>query len=581
MIVGIDLGTSNSLVAAWLDGKHVLIPNALGKLLTPSVVSMLESGDIVVGQAARDRLLTHPTRTAAAFKRYMGSDHRLLLAGRGFRPEELSALVLRQLKEDAETFLGTRIEEAVITVPAYFSDAQRKATKAAGQIAGLRVERLLNEPTAAALAYGLDSIRETGAEARILVVDLGGGTFDVSILELFHGVMEVRATAGDNYLGGEDFVDVIVDAFVGEVGAAAGIPPRTDLRAGNYTAPHPVHAVLRRQAELAKLALSEGPEATIAFTHEGRALTWTITQERFTLLSEKLLQRLRQPLARAVRDARLKPDDLTQIVMAGGATRMPDVRRMIARLFGRLPSQSINPDEVVARGAAVQAGLKMRDAALDEVVLTDVAPFTLGIEISRVGADKVRQTGLFSPILERNTVIPASRVETFATANDNQGSIDVAIYQGEARLVKDDIHLGTINVRVPRAKAGQETIGVRFTYDVSGLLEVEVTVTSTGEKVLKVIEGNPGVLTAEQIETRRQELAALKVHPREEAANVALLAEAERMYEESLGFEREQIGRLIDAFRAVVESQDRRAIEHARDTLARQLQGVFEQPFDL
>jgi molecular chaperone HscC len=581
MIVGIDLGTSNSLVAVWRDGTHMLIPNALGHVLTPSVVSMLDNGDIVVGEAARDRLMTHPQRTAAAFKRYMGSDHMLRLGGRGFRPEELSALVLRQLKEDAETFLGARVDEAVITVPAYFSDAQRKATKAAGQIAGLRVERLLNEPTAAALAYGLDSMRGSGEDARILVVDLGGGTFDVSILELFHGVMEVRATAGDNYLGGEDFVDAIVDAFVAEVGAAAGIPPRTDLRAAGFVAPHPTHALLRRQAELAKRALSEAPQTTITVTHEGAPVSWTLSQERFAQLAEKLLQRLRQPLARAVRDARLRPDELTQIVMAGGATRMPDVRRMVARLFGRLPSQSINPDEVVARGAAVQAGLKARDAALDEVVLTDVSPFTLGIEISRMGADKIRQSGLFSPILERNTVIPASRVETFSTASDNQNAIDVAIYQGEARLVKDNIRLGAIEVRVPRAKAGQEKIDVRFTYDVSGLLEVEVTVVSTGEKVQKIIEGNPGVLTAEQIEIRRRELAGLKVHPREEAANIAVLARAERMYEESLGFEREQIGRWIDAFRGTVESQDRRAIDHARDTLARQIEGIFDQPFDL
>jgi len=223
----------------------------------------------------------------------------------------------------------------------------------------------------------------------------------------------------------------------------------------------------------------------------------------------------------------------------------------------------------------------MRDSALDEVVLTDVAPFTLGIEISRVGPDKVRHAGLFSPILERNTVIPASRVETFTTINDNQGSIDVMIYQGEARLVRDNILLGSLKVRVPRAKAGQETIAVRFTYDVSGLLEVEVTVVSTGEKLLKLIEGNPGVLTAEQIDKRREELAALKVHPREEAANVAVLAQAERMYEESLGVEREQIGRWIDSFHGAVEAQDRRVIEQARETLAKRLQGVFEQPFDL
>jgi molecular chaperone HscC len=580
MIVGIDLGTSNSLVGVWRDGKHELIPNALGKLLTPSAVTMLDTGDIVVGEAARERAMTHPRQTATAFKRYMGSDHTILLAGRGFRPEELSALVLKSLKDDAEVFLGTTVTEAVVTVPAYFSDAQRKATRAAGQLAGLRVDRLLNEPTAAALAYGLDRLRESGEEARILVVDLGGGTFDVSILELFHGVMEVRASAGDNFLGGEDFVDVIVDAFIDEVGFSAGVPRRGDSATGTFIAGNAAHAALRRQAEHAKIRLSDQERVTLEVPHDGKMLRWEIDQPRFAKLCEPLIARLRAPLARAVRDARVKPEELTHVVLAGGATRMPEVRRMIARLFGRLPFQTINPDEVVARGAAVQAGLKARDAALDEVVMTDVSPFSLGIDSSRLGPDGVRLHGLFAPIIERNTVIPASREERFTTVQDYQTSINVVIYQGEARLVRDNVKLGELRVRVPRRRAGEESIKVRFTYDVSGLLEVVVTVVSTGDKAETLIEGNPGVLTAEQIGERRKALEALKVHPREQAENVAVMARAERLFEESLGRARKELGEWITDFTAILERQDVRAIELARQELSGKLANIDRSPFD-
>ncbi len=577
MIIGIDLGTSNSLVGVWRDGRHELIPNPLGRLLTPSVVTMLDNGEIAVGEAARDRLLSHPKRTAAAFKRYMGSDRIVLLGGRGFRPEELSAFVLRALKDDAEAYLGERVEEAVITVPAYFNDTQRKATKAAGELAGLKVERLLNEPTAAALAYGLDSFTNANTAARILVVDLGGGTFDVSILEMFDGIMEVRATAGDNFLGGEDFVDVIVDAFIDKVGAGAGIPPRN--AAEPFAPADPRYVVLRRQAELAKRALSDSETATLEVPTGNGKLSWTIDQAQFHELASPLLKRLRHPLAQAIKDARLAPEDLTQIVLAGGATRMPIVRKMIARMFGRLPAQNINPDEVVARGAAVQAGLKAQDRMLDEVVLTDVSPFSLGIEISRARPDGTRTYGLFSPILERNTVIPASRVEPFHTVKDGQTVIDVQIYQGEARLVSDNIHLGNLRVPVPRRAAGQEEIQVRFTYDVSGLLEVDVTVASTGETHHKLIEGNPGVLTREQIEARRQDLAKLKVHPREQAENLAVLARADRLFEESLGPVRSQISAWIGDFTEVLERQDDKEIELHRRAFADRLAELDKDPF--
>jgi len=567
VIVGIDLGTTNSLVGLWRDGAARLIPNALGHNLTPSAVSLDENGEILVGLAARERLLTHPQRTAAAFKRYMGTSRTLTIGDKTFRPEELSALVLRSLRSDAETWLGDRVEEAVITVPAYFSDAQRKATRAAGELAGLKVERLLNEPTAAALAYGLQERQES----RIMVVDLGGGTFDVSVLELFEGVMEVRATAGDNFLGGEDFVDVIVDAFIDRVGAAAGIPPRSTLA--------PIHGALRRQAELAKRRLSDAESATIELVHGERSLTWSLTRDEFAELSEPLLRRIRQPIERALRDAQIHPDDLSHIVLAGGATRMPIFRRTIARLFRRLPAQQINPEEVVGLGAAVQAGLKMRDAALNETVLTDVAPFTLGVEVVESGPRLARLVNdLFLPIIERNTVIPASRSKLLHTLDDNQQSLVIRVFQGESRRVKDNILLGELKVRVPRAPAGKETVECRFTYDVNGILEVEATVVSTGAHHRLVIEGNPGVLSPAEIEKRLAALEHLKVKPRDQAEIIAVQARAERLYEELLGDRRETVGRWIAEFLRALESDDPKEVGRARTVLTERLDRIDVEP---
>ncbi len=568
MIVGIDLGTTNSLIGVWRNGESRLIPNALGEVLTPSAVSVLEQGEIVVGRAARDRLVSHPRRSAAAFKRLMGTQRTLTLGDREFRPEELSALVLRALKADAEAWLGETVREAVITVPAYFADAQRKATQAAAELAGLRCERLLNEPTAAALAYGL---QETG-EARILVVDLGGGTFDVSVLEMFQGVMEVRATAGDNFLGGEDFDAALLGAFMREVGQPAGLPPPAEEP--------PIHGLLRRQIEQLKLQLSQAENATLTLPWRGRTLTWTISREQFNALCDPLYQRIRQPIERALRDARIHPGELAAVVLAGGATRMPALRRMISLLFRRMPTQHLDPDRVLAMGAAVQAGLAMRDAALSERVLTDVAPFTLGVEVAS------RQSGghvvhnLFLPVIERNTVIPTSRATTLRTLEDRQGSIGLRVFQGESRRAADNILLGKLDVRVPAGPAGQQAVEVRFTYDTSGLLEVDATVASTGAHHHLVIEGNPGRLSPAEISERLAALAHLKISPREQAENVAALARAERLFEELLGSQRAAVGEWIGQFLGALDLGDPHQIAAGRALLLQRLDQVEPQsPF--
>lgn len=569
MIIGIDLGTTNSLAAVWRDGQAVIIPNALGEHLTPSCVGLDEDGTVLIGKAARERLQTHPHLTAAVFKRYMGSDKRITLGSKQFRPEELSSMVLRALKEDAEAFLGHPVAEAIITVPAYFSDAQRKATRIAGQLAGLTVERLLNEPTAAALAYG---IRDREQESKFLVFDLGGGTFDVSILELFEGVMEVRASAGDNFLGGEDFVTALNDAFFQRSGLERAV--------GLATMPAQLKQQLRDEAERAKRELSEQPSTTMNIRYQDQLYSWTVDEDALAKLSEPLLARLRVPVERALRDATIRAPELDTVVLAGGATRMPIVRKLVSRMFGRFPAIHLDPDEAIALGAAVQAGLKMRDAALDEVVMTDVAPYSLGIGIARRTGPQQYTGGHYLPIIERNSTVPVSRVENVATTSDFQKQLVISIYQGESRMVEGNIFLGKIEFSVPPRKAGEISIDVRFTYDISGVLEAEATVLATQEKHKLVITENAGVMSKEEIETRLAELAHLKIHPREQMENRTLVARADRLYEQSLGGMRDYISAHVLRFQAALESQDQGAVQQARAALEHALQHAeSDSPF--
>lgn len=559
MIIGIDLGTTNSLVSVWDGGAAKLVPNALGRMLTPSVVGLDDEGQLVVGDIARERLQTHPHLTTALFKRHMGSAHSTQLGSHSFRPEELSALVLRSLKEDVERAYGEPVVEAVISVPAYFSDAQRKATRIAGELAGFKVERLINEPTAAALAYG---VHQKG-DASFLVFDLGGGTFDVSVLELFDGVMEVRASAGDNFLGGEDFDDAIV-AHVVVALTAQGLPdPQRPA----------IRHRLRREAQRVRHALGQQSEARFQLSEDGREWTVALTQERLLEICEPLLERLRAPIERALRDARIKVADLDEVLLVGGTTRMPLVRKLVASLFGRFPAMHLNPDEVIAQGAAVQAALKARDATLEEVVLTDVCPYSLGVEVaSQVGGQL--QNGHYLPIIERNCVVPVSRVKSVQTLRDGQKHVNVRIFQGESRLVANNIFLGELEVEVPPRPAGEVSLDIRFTYDINGLLEAQVDTLLTGQSQSLVIENNPGVMTPEEIAERFSALQALKTHPRDQQVNSALMARLERLYQESLGDLREHVGVLAGHFSAVLERQDEREIREARAELLTRLDSI-------
>ncbi|MFZ6735700.1 molecular chaperone HscC [Undibacterium sp. Ji42W] len=560
MIIGIDLGTTNSLVAVWKDGRSQLVPNGLGETLTPSCVSLDEDGTVLVGKAARERLQTHPERTASVFKRYMGSDKKVRLGQKDFRAEELSALVLKSLKADAEAFLGEAVTEAVITVPAYFSDAQRKATRTAGLLAGLKVERLLNEPSAAALAYGMHQL---DSESRFLVFDLGGGTFDVSILELFEGVMEVRASAGDNFLGGEDVTNAIVDLFF----------QRNSLSSSLRNNPMFMQR-LGASAEAAKRALSTGQQAVVQIQLDGNDLNMDIDEEALDRLCAPLLKRMREPVERALRDTNIRANELDSIVLAGGATRMPVIKRLVTLMFGRFPTSEINPDEVVAMGAAVQAGLKMKDAALEEVVMTDVAPYSLGVEVCMRLADGKSSDGHFSPVIERNTAVPVSRVGHYRAVDARQSSVVLRIFQGESRLVKDNILLGQLDVPLPKDGKEDKAVDVRFTYDVNGLLEVRVNIDNSAESHVLIIEGNPGMLTDEEIRQRFVELEKIKMHPRDTLEMRTLLARADRIYQQVRGELRSWLSVQIAEFEGVLETQNPRHINPAKKKFSDMLDSI-------
>lgn len=555
-MIGIDLGTSNSLVAYWTDNGPAIIPNVLGERLTPSVISIDDNGEVLVGQIAKERLITHPDRSASVFKRYMGTEKIFRLGDYSFTPEELSSFVIQWLKADAEAFLGQEVAEAVISVPAYFNDMQRKATKRAAEIAGLKVERLISEPTAAAIAYGL---HQEESDTKFLVFDLGGGTFDVSILEFFEGVMEVKSIAGDNYLGGEDFTNQLVSYFV----ECNGI----DLQALDYKG----RSALFKQAELCKKALGQEAIGRMSFQDGEKSCELRIDRQQFEKISSQLMLRMRHPIERALRDASLSPSDLDAVILVGGATRMPIIKSVVSKMFGRLPFSQINPDEAVALGAAIQVALKERNEALKEVVLTDVCPYTLGTDvIKRLGNGKY-ESGHYMPIIERNTPIPVSKVERFFTANDNQTEISVDVFQGESRKVENNIKIGGFTVTVPSDPAGKQAIDVRYTYDINGILEVEVTTVSTGEKKKLIIEKNPGSLTPEEIEARLAELRDIKIHPRERTENRLLLAKGERLYEEALGEKRNEISFYLSQFESVLATQNEQEIKKAAIEFKKQL----------
>ncbi|NBH18678.1 molecular chaperone HscC [Clostridiaceae bacterium] len=550
MIIGIDLGTTNSLVAYFTEEGPKIIPNRLGKHLTPSVVSIDEEEQVYVGELAVERGLLYPNSAAAVFKRDMGSKRQFQLLHKTFLAEELSALVLKVLKEDAENYLGEEVTEAVISVPAYFNDQRRKATKRAGEMAGLKVERIISEPTAAAIAYGLYQNKES---ARFLVFDLGGGTFDVSILELIDTILEVRAVAGDNFLGGEDFTAVLEGMFFEKY-------PQLDRLSLSEKVLRHIH----KQAEQCKLGFSDKRVSSMNCKINDEIFDFEVDLTKYEEACSDLLERIRKPVKRSLADAHVRLSDIDKVVLVGGATKSPIIRRFVSKLFKMLPDTNINPDEAVALGAAIQGAMKERKDAIKEVILTDVCPFTLGTEVVREWDENRFENGVFCPIIDRNTVIPASRTERLYTVRDNQNKIRVNVLQGESRFAANNLSLGELLIDIPTAKAGEEAVDVTYTYDINSLLEVEVKVVSTQKIMKKVFFGRDVDMTPEEIEERLKTLSYLKIHPRDREENKYLLLRGERIYEESLGEDRLFVESAIRKFEKALNTYDQGIIEEAK-----------------
>ncbi|MCI8771850.1 MAG: molecular chaperone DnaK [Lachnospiraceae bacterium] len=466
-IIGIDLGTTNSCVAVMEGGKPVVVANTEGARTTPSIVAFSKNGERLVGEPAKRQAVTNADKTISSIKRHMGTDHRVNIDDKKYSPQEISAMILQKLKSDAESYLGEKVTEAVITVPAYFNDAQRQATKDAGKIAGLDVKRIINEPTAAALAYGLDNEKEQ----KIMVYDLGGGTFDVSIIEIGDGVIEVLATSGDNRLGGDDFDQKITDYMIKEFKNAEGVDLSTDKMALQR---------LKEAAEKAKKELSSATTTNINLpfitaTPEGpKHFDMNLTRAKFDELTHDLVERTATPVSNALRDAGITASELGKVLLVGGSTRVPAVQDKVKQLTGHEPNKSLNPDECVALGASVQGGKLAGDAGAGDILLLDVTPLSLSIET---------MGGVATRLIERNTTIPTKKSQVFSTAADNQSAVDINVLQGERQFAKDNKSLGQFRLDgIPPARRGVPQIEVTFDIDANGIVNVSAKDLGTGKE---------------------------------------------------------------------------------------------------
>lgn len=544
-ILGIDLGTTNSLGAVYRNGKVELIPNRFGSFLTPSVVSVTEDGSVVTGQIAKERLITHPKDTAFSFKKNMGSDQKYNLGGKTFLPEELSGFIVSAIVEDAKAYLGEEIKDVIISVPAYFHDKQRVATKRAGALAGVNVKRIVNEPSAAALASYFD----TQNEQLFLVFDFGGGTLDVSIVDCFDTMVDILAVSGDNHLGGDDFNEAVAEGFLRE----------HQLQRGNLSEKE--YAILLRQAEKCKIALSTEKEVKMTAVLGGQTYQSVYTNERMMRESSAVWKRIQTVLRRALRDSRVEVEDIDAVILAGGSGKMPLVQSYMEQLFDQTPLVTGFSDQLIARGLGLVCGVMERKDEVRDYILTDICPFTLGTGVNNETDPK---HPYMSAIIERNTILPCSRIQRFSTASDYQKEVKIEILQGEEPYAEDNVQLGLITTMVPKKKRGQESVDVRFTYDINGILEVEVTVVSTGKSVTKVLSQN---MDEKEIAKRMKQLEKLKVHPKDMTENQLILERLQALYEEALPETRDRLMYHIRNFESTLAEQDARRIRKYREFL--------------
>ncbi len=540
-IIGIDLGTTNSLAAVWQEGGSRLIPNSLGEYLTPSVVSFDDKGMVYVGKIAKERLISHPEQTASVFKRFMGTEKTYSLGGKSYRPEELSALVLRKLKEDAERYLGDKVDEAIISVPAYFNDMARKATKDAGALAGLHVERIINEPSAAARACrGWNQSSMQLADETLLVFDFGGGTLDVSLVDCFENVIEIAAVSGDNHLGGSDFDRVIAELFCSENLLVLDELPLKRQR------------VIFESAAKAKCALTKEEHTVMTVSDEGYHKQMELSSRKLIQSSMHLFHRMIVPVQSVLNDARKKTLEISKVALVGGSCKMPAVQQYLRRFLPESQMSVSNPDYVVALGVGIYAGIKERSEDIKDMLLTDICPFTLGTGVQN-GADAANP--IMAPIIERNSTLPCSRVQKFQTAGDFQKTVKIDVYQGEEYYVKDNICLGEMNVEVPIALKGQESVTVRYTYDINGLLIVDVKVDSTGRETSQIMMTGTNTITPKEMESLVKELERLKMPPAENEEFQMLFALGERLFAQSTGGLREEISRRLQYFQYLLDKE--------------------------
>lgn len=514
MILGIDLGTTNSLGAIFRNGRTELIPNAFGDYLTPSVVGIDGQGEMVVGKVAKERLITFPDQTVSQFKRFMGSKHELQIGDRFYKAEELSSFIIRKLVEDAEKYTGEKVQEIIVSVPAYFNDAQRYATKLAGQLAGVKIERIINEPSAAALARHHFS----QSDQSYVVVDFGGGTLDISVVEAFDNVVEIIAIAGDNRLGGEDFTQAIADDFLNHFHFRRDLLDKQFLN------------LILIEAERAKLALNVHDEVTMKLVYEDRELVYDLSYRHFFEISQSLLARVKTVLDKALFDAKYQHVSADSFILVGGASQMRLVQDYIAFLIKQPLRAPKNPDQVIAQGCGMAAGIKSRSEEVRDLLLSDICPFTLGVQTE---GDE------YSPLIERNSPLPVSKVNRYYAVHLGQDLVRINVYQGEQMTASKNLKLGGFEIPIPINYENYEAIDVRFTYDLNSILDIDVTVVSTQEVFSHTILQESVHLTEEEIIAKRKELKALKINAQDTEIYQFLIEKANRLYTMLLGQDRE------------------------------------------
>ena len=558
-IIGIDLGTTNSLASVYTENGVMVIPNSLGNRLTPSVVGLDDDGNVIVGDVAKERLITHPERTAAEFKRTMGTDKTYKLGEEAFSSQQLSSILLRKIVADAKAYLNEDIDEVVISVPAYFDDKMRTATKQAAEMAGIKCERLINEPSAAALAY---LYKHGWKDGTYMVVDFGGGTLDVSIIDSFDSVMEIIAVAGNNHLGGKDINEAIYKHFC----------LVNNLQESSLTSEE--KAIIYRMSETTKIALSTNPIAVMSVCLNDKEYSLSLDNNALIKIAHESFERLFEPIKKALKDSRLKPTDLEAIVLVGGSCKMPTVASYIEKITGVKPCSDIDPDTAISVGAGVYSGIKRKNQQLKDVVMTDICPFSLGVDCHDMNDDIV-----MSFIIDRNSMLPCSQIKSYYAIHDNQTEVNFRIYQGESIIPENNIFLGSLSIACPPTNRNAFIATCRMTYDINGILVIDVT-NKDGVTVSKTLVGNNVRLTEKEIETIKARLDNLRFSDDVDEESQLLISRAERVIEETISYERDFLMNALGVFKLTMNkgnTVEKRNAKEGFKNLLDQLEGLSQE----